>query len=114
MKLISFSFRKNMTPVADVVLDVRHLPNPHSDPTLRPLDGRDRRVQTYALRDQEELARMVRHARKALPDGTVAVGCFGGRHRSVALVEALAAVFSAEGETVTVQHMQLGNAGRSQ
>ena len=100
----SFSFRDGLPLDADWVLDARMLPNPHYDPVLRPLTGRDTPVADYLGRD-ESVQRWVADMRallgRWLPEivrenrsyVTVAIGCTGGRHRSVYLVETLAAAF---------------------
>lgn len=100
----SFGFRHGIPLDADLVFDVRCLPNPHYDPALRPLTGRDEPViefmnnTTDAQRMLEDIRRFVevwlpsfrRDNRSYL---TVAIGCTGGRHRSVYFVEALAKAF---------------------
>ena len=113
----SFSYR-NGTPLdADWVLDARMLPNPHYDPQLRPLTGRDRAVMEYLGKDgavqrwfadvRDLLGRwlpeIVRENRSYV---TVAIGCTGGRHRSVYLVERLAESFRPEWR-VLVRHRGL-------
>jgi UPF0042 nucleotide-binding protein len=100
----SFTFRDGLPLDADWVLDARMLPNPHYEPALRPLTGRDRAVAEFLERDERVqrwlvdvrgllgrwLPEIVRENRSYV---TVAVGCTGGRHRSVFLVEQLAAAF---------------------
>jgi UPF0042 nucleotide-binding protein len=98
--LISFGYKHGLPYDADLVFDVRFLPNPHFVDELRALDGRDRRIQDFIFTHAESrqlLERIQELLRFLLPfyrrEGkaylTVAVGCTGGRHRSVALVEAL-------------------------
>jgi UPF0042 nucleotide-binding protein len=100
----SFTFRDGLPLDADWVLDARMLPNPHYEPQLRPLTGRDAAVADFLARDesvQRWLADMRALLGRWLPEivrenrsyVTVAVGCTGGRHRSVYLVEQLAASF---------------------
>jgi UPF0042 nucleotide-binding protein len=101
-RLVSFGFKYGMPVDADVVLDARFLDNPHYVPTLRDLPGTSREVSSYVFSHPEALE-FVEHARNllsfALPryerEGkaylTIAVGCTGGRHRSVAVSERLAA-----------------------
>ena len=100
----SFSFRDGLPLDADWVLDARMLPNPHYEPELRPLTGRDAAVADYLGRDElvqrwladvrsllgRWLPEIVRENRSYV---SVAIGCTGGRHRSVYLVESLAAAF---------------------
>lgn len=100
----SFGFKHGLPLDADLVFDVRCLPNPHYDPLLRPLDGRDAAVIEF-LEAQPEVARMAADIRRFLNDWlpaylldsrsylTVAIGCTGGQHRSVYLAERLAADF---------------------
>ena len=113
----SFAFRDGIPLDADWVIDARMLPNPHYDPKLRPLTGRDAPVIAF-LEDQEAVRRFLEDVRaflgRWLPEVvkenrnylTVAIGCTGGRHRSVYLAEQLAAAFAA-GSRVLVRHRGL-------
>ena len=103
----SFAFKRGITLDADYVFDVRMLPNPHYDPVLRPLTGRDQPVidfldaQPDAQRMLNDISSFLRHwlpamARDHRSYVTVAIGCTGGQHRSVYLVEKLAERFSAD------------------
>ena len=115
----SFAYRHGVPPEADFVFDLRGLPNPHWEPTLRPLSGRDQAVADYfaANADVEEYYRQVaafldHWLPKMRSDTrayiTVAFGCSGGRHRSVYLAERMAAHFRGQGwEDVTIFHRQL-------
>jgi RNase adapter protein RapZ len=98
--LESFGFKHGPARDADLVLDVRFLPNPHYEPALRPLTGHDARVVAYIERDGrlgEFYARVIPLLDFLLPqyvsEGkahlTIAIGCTGGRHRSVAIAEHL-------------------------
>jgi len=113
----SFGFKHGIPLDADLVFDVRCLPNPHYDPALRPLTGRDAEVIGF-LEAQPEVAQMlgdigdfvarwlpsyIRDNRSYL---TVAVGCTGGQHRSVYFAESLAARFGG-GLRVLVRHRTL-------
>jgi len=101
----SFAFKRGIPTDADYVFDVRMLPNPHYEPTLRPLTGMDAPVIEYLLQ-QEEVARMLQQIQVFLDSWldalaqnhrsyvTVAIGCTGGQHRSVYLVEQLTALFA--------------------
>ena len=100
---MSFGFKHGVPFDADLVFDVRFLPNPHFVEALRPLDGRDSRVRDFVMKAEEsrELLRRLEdflgfvlpaYQREGKAYLTVAVGCTGGRHRSVALVEELEAV----------------------
>lgn len=101
----SFAFKRGVPSDADYVFDVRMLPNPHYEPELRHLTGRDQPVADF-LQAQPEVKLMQHHithfieswldalARDHRSYVTVAIGCTGGQHRSVYLVEQLAARFS--------------------
>jgi RNase adapter protein RapZ len=116
----SFGFKEGIPVDADLVFDVRCLPNPYYDPQLRPLSGLDAPVARFLDADPDTqrmvgdignylatwLPAFVRDNRAYL---TVAIGCTGGQHRSVYLVEQLAARFRAE-LSVLVRHRQLRQA----
>jgi len=102
VSLISFAYVKGLPKEADLVFDARFLRNPHYDPILRPRTGLDPEVGAYIREDQDYvayLARIVGLVDLVLPRfvhegkkyATIAIGCTGGRHRSVYLVECLAA-----------------------
>lgn len=100
----SFAFKRGIPVDADYVFDVRMLPNPHYEPALRPLTGRDEPVIAY-LQQQPDVTRMYEDIEQFLGHWleqlardhrsyvTVAIGCTGGQHRSVYLVEKLATAF---------------------
>ncbi len=100
----SFAFKRGIPVDADYVFDVRMLPNPHYEPTLRHLSGRDEPVVEF-LNQHADVQQMYAHiegfldhwlaalARDHRSYVTVAIGCTGGQHRSVYLVERLAAAF---------------------
>ena len=100
----SFAFKRGIPTDADFVFDVRMLPNPHYESDLRPLTGRDAPVQDF-LRQSVEVERMQKNIEDFLQQWiaaiqkdhrsyvTVAIGCTGGQHRSVYLVEMLAETF---------------------
>ncbi len=101
VNVTSFSFRRGVPLEADLVFDVRFLKNPHFVPALRPLTGQDRRVARYVLTQagaKKFLRLTTALLRFLLPQYTaegksyltVAIGCTGGQHRSVAIAEALA------------------------
>ncbi len=113
----SFAFKRGVPADADFVFDVRMLPNPHYEPALKALTGRDEPVIAF-LQDQPEVQRM-RSQIAAFLDGwlpdlvqnhrsylTVAVGCTGGQHRSVFLVEQLAKQFAQSWVTIK-RHREL-------
>jgi UPF0042 nucleotide-binding protein len=115
----SFGFKYGVPTDADFIFDVRSLPNPHYDAILRPQTGLDAPVQAF-LNAEEDVQAMLQDIRyyvaKWLPSFerdrdylTVAIGCTGGQHRSVYLVEALARAFKAMPHTpqVLVRHREL-------
>jgi UPF0042 nucleotide-binding protein len=100
---------------ADLVFDVRFLRNPHFHPTLRPRTGLEPEVAAYALDDERGVALLERlrdllqfllplYETEGKAYLTVAIGCTGGRHRSVAVVEALAPELKRGGREVNVTH----------
>jgi RNase adaptor protein for sRNA GlmZ degradation len=111
----SFSFREGLPREADLVFDVRFLDNPYYDPALRPLTGLDPAVQASIARDpvfEEFFSNLTRLVEPLLPrydrEGkaylTIAVGCTGGRHRSVYVAERLGAWLNGHGHAATVAH----------
>ena len=114
----SFGFKHGSPLDADYVFDVRCLPNPHYDQLLRPLTGKDQPVIQFLERQAvvlDMLGDIKGYIEKWLPcfvsDNrsylTVAIGCTGGQHRSVFLVEQLAGHFRALGQRVLVRHREL-------
>jgi len=118
VSLISFGYKYGSPRDADLVIDVRFLPNPHWVDELRPLPGTDDRVRTY-VKGQQTYREFMRRLRSLLgfmvpgfvAEGksylTVAVGCTGGRHRSVVIVDELAKFFRDKGMPATVDHRDL-------
>jgi RNase adapter protein RapZ len=119
---VSFGHKHGPARDADLVLDVRFLPNPHWEADLRPLTGFDRRVIEYVGRDgrlKEFYDRVLPLLEYLLPQYVtegkahlvVAIGCTGGRHRSVAIAEDLAANFRGdERYFIEVQHRDVDRA----
>jgi RNase adapter protein RapZ len=118
VSLVSFGFKHGVPIDADLVFDVRFLPNPHFVEGLRLLDGRDGRVRQFVLQHEEsrELLRRLSdflgfvlpaYQREGKAYLTIAVGCTGGRHRSVALVEELRGFIERLGLTPTLVHRDL-------
>ena len=113
----SFAFKRGIPVDADYVFDVRMLPNPHYESTLRALTGRDEPVAAY-LRQQAEVTQMLGDIQRFLDAWldalardhrsyvTVAIGCTGGQHRSVYLVEQLADLFASRWVTLK-RHREL-------
>ena len=112
----SFGFKNGPARDADMVLDVRFLPNPHYVPELRPLTGRDERIVEYVARGGklgEFYGRLLplldflipQYVAEGKAHLTIAIGCTGGRHRSVAISEALGSRYAATpGVVVDVVH----------
>lgn len=114
----SFGFKHGIPLDADFVFDVRCLPNPHYDPQLRPLTGRDAAVTDF-LRAVPDVLRMLGDIQRFVQDWlpaferdnrsylTVAIGCTGGRHRSVFFAETLAGEFAARDRRTLIRHREL-------
>ncbi len=119
LTVMSFGFKYGLPVDADLVVDCRFLPNPHWVPELRPRTGLDPQVSDYVLSQhgaKEFLDRYVELTRIVFAgyrqEGkryvTLAVGCTGGKHRSVAMAEQLAARLTDEGADATVIHRDIG------
>jgi UPF0042 nucleotide-binding protein len=117
--LISFGYKYGLPVDADLVVDCRFLPNPHWVPELRPLNGRDQVVSDYVLGQpgaQEfidgytKLLEVISagYLREGKRYATVAIGCTGGKHRSVAIAEELNRRLKDAGMQVAVVHRDLG------
>jgi len=119
--LVSFSYQKGLPPGADMVMDMRFLPNPHYEPALAPLTGKDKAVQDFFKPLPE-----VNLAEDKIKDWltfiwphliqerkryfTLALGCSGGRHRSVYMTEQIAAWMLEQGMSKPmVRHRELGD-----
>lgn len=118
VSVVSFGFRYGIPADADLVFDVRFLPNPHFVPRLRPFSGKDPRVARYIRsfpqtgeflrRIESLLAYLIPHyIREGKSYLTVALGCTGGRHRSVALAEVIRRVLQRKGYAAKVVHRDL-------
>ena len=115
MTISSFGYRYGLPPQADIVLDARFLPNPYFVTELRPKPGTDPTVSRWVLdhqvaRDFLDRARdlllflLPRYRDEGKAYLTVAIGCTGGRHRSVALAEALGNSLAVHGVHARVRH----------
>jgi UPF0042 nucleotide-binding protein len=113
--VLSFGFSAGLPRDADLVFDMRFLSNPHWDITLRPLTGEDERVSAHVAADPlyaptlDKIDDLVTsllpgYAREGKAYLTIAIGCTGGRHRSVAVARALAARLQAAGQNVALVH----------
>ncbi len=116
--LVSFGFKHGPPQEADILFDVRFLPNPFFVPELRPLTGVDQTVAAYVLDSvsaQEFLARLLPLLRFLIPqyqqEGkaylTIGIGCTGGQHRSVAVAERLRHLLQEQTETISITHRDL-------
>jgi len=115
VNLESFGYRFGLPPASDLVFDVRFLPNPHYIDELRPLTGLDPKLQEYVLSQQtcrdfrQHLDHMLgfllpHYQAEGKSYLTVAIGCTGGRHRSVSIVEDLSNSFPESGVILRVNH----------
>jgi len=115
VSLLTFGYKHGVPKEADLVFDVRFLPNPHYDEMLRPRDGRDPAVRAFVLENEEAQAFLYRltqlleflvprYAAEPKAYLTLAIGCTGGRHRSVAIAEELAVFLTSLGYPVTIKH----------
>lgn len=116
--LVSFGFKHGPPQEADMLFDVRFLPNPYFVPELRPLTGVDPTVAAYVLNSvpaQEFLARLLPLLQFLIPqyqnEGktylTIGIGCTGGQHRSVAVAERLRQLLQEQTETIFITHRDL-------
>lgn len=114
VEIVSFGFKYGLPIDADIVMDVRFLPNPHYIPELRPLTGKDEPVYDYVMSfpETEEFYQQFTTLLQTILPGyvkegksslTVAIGCTGGQHRSVALSERIGATLS-EDYRVNITH----------
>jgi UPF0042 nucleotide-binding protein len=119
LTVLSFGFKYGLPVDADLVADMRFLPNPHWVPDLRPHSGKDAPVRDYVLSQDgatefldryEGLLRLVfdGYEREGKRYALLAVGCTGGKHRSVAMSEQLAGRLAGNGVEVQVVHRDLG------
>ena len=118
LQLESFGFKNGLPNDADLVFDVRVLPNPHWRADLRPFTGRDDAIIDFLQQHQashdmlDDIHRFVQRWLPAFADSdrsyvTVAIGCTGGRHRSVFITEQLAKRLRDEGTPLQVRHREL-------
>jgi RNase adapter protein RapZ len=119
LSILSFGFARGVPRDADLVFDMRFLRNPHWEPALKPGTGLDPDVAAYVAADpayepvvsriEELLALLIpRYAAEGKSYVTVAIGCTGGRHRSVHVAERIGAMLRRGGFSPTVRHRDLG------
>jgi UPF0042 nucleotide-binding protein len=117
--VLSFGYKYGLPVDADLVMDVRFLPNPHWIPELRDLTGLNADVRDYVLSQEGaiEFIEQFHHLLQLVSAGyrregrrylTLAVGCTGGKHRSVTIAERLGALLCADGVDAKVVHRDLG------
>ena len=118
LQFLSFGFKHGMPNDMDIMFDLRCLPNPHWQPELRPLTGKDKAVADF-LDQQESINEMFNDIKvyvnkwlSCFEDNnrnylTIAIGCTGGQHRSVYMVERLADYFNQQREAVIARHKEL-------
>lgn len=118
--LMSFGFKHGLPREADIVMDVRFLKNPHWDPDLKPLTGMDKAVGKFIAQDPDYEAflsnlkslihpLLPRYKKEGKAYLTIAVGCTGGRHRSVHMIETLGAWLKDDGLNPHIEHRDLNN-----
>lgn len=118
VQLVSFGYPNGLPREADIVMDARFLANPHYDMRLRPMTGLDPEVGAYVETDPyfseffDRLAGIIglllpRFQQEGKKYATIAIGCTGGRHRSVHIVEKLASTLTQAGWRVTITHREL-------
>lgn len=116
--LISFGFKYGTPSEADMMFDLRFLPNPYFVPELRQMSGLDQPVADFILQDEQSMAFTAKLAEFLLyllplyeSEGryrfTIAIGCTGGRHRSVAIAQAMSKTLTENGFLVTTEHRHL-------
>ncbi|PJE36604.1 RNase adapter RapZ [Pseudooceanicola lipolyticus] len=114
----SFSYKRGLPPSIDMVFDCRFLANPYWQPHLRGLDGRDPAVADYVAGDPRfagffdrvlDLTRLLlpAYAEEGKAHLSIAFGCTGGQHRSVAVSERLAKALAEDGQQVSIRHREL-------
>jgi len=120
VRIVSFAYRLGLPPEADLVFDVRFLPNPHWVESLASCTGRDAAVVDYVFKwpvTQQFMEKlfalmeflMPQYVNEGKSHLTVAIGCSGGRHRSVAVSERLADFLRVRGYAVAVEHRDLAS-----
>lgn len=119
VSVISFGYKYGIPLDADLVFDVRFLPNPHYDENLRPLSGHSQEIRHFVLDSSQtrefmdHLTRLMdyllpRYVEEGKSHLSVALGCTGGKHRSVVLADELSAHLHQQGYRVGVRHRDIG------
>lgn len=121
VQVFSFGFKHGMPVEADIMIDVRFLPNPFYDPAMRRLTGLDEKVSSFVLDHPNTQAFwrawcqlldavMPGYVAEGKPQLSIAIGCTGGQHRSVAIAEATARYLERQQYHVTISHRDLARA----
>lgn len=114
----SFGYKRGLPEAADMIIDVRFIPNPFYVKSLKKLTGRNKKVQEYVLRHQvtnvfiEDFSRLIKglvpyYEKEGKNHLNIAFGCTGGQHRSVVMAETFESIFSGSGFQVAVEHRDL-------
>ncbi len=122
--VFSFGFKHGMPVEADLMIDVRFLPNPFYDPEMRSMTGLDEKVSTFVLEHPKTQefwrawcqlldAVMPGYVAEGKPQLSIAIGCTGGQHRSVAIAEATARYLERQQYHVSISHRDLSRANRT-
>ncbi len=117
INVVSFGFKNGIPLTADMVMDVRFLPNPFYIKSLKKLTGNSKKVKAYVLKQEESLAyikRVVEMVEDIIPsferEGknhlNLAFGCTGGQHRSVVVANEIAKIFRDHGRIITLEHRE--------
>lgn len=120
IEIFSFGFKNGLPQQADMVMDVRFLPNPYYLDDLRELDGRDQRVIEYVTASEESVIFIDKlydllefviplYQREGKSYFTIAIGCTGGQHRSVTVVNKLAEKLKNKYENISVRHRDIAD-----
>ncbi len=118
VELVSFGFKNGLPIDSDIAYDVRFLPNPYYDEELRPLRGTDKPVYDFVMRQPETedfynlFMNLINYSlpgyrREGKSSLTISIGCTGGHHRSVALVERMSKQIEAAGYPVNITHRDI-------
>ena len=118
MEIISFGFKYGLPREAELVMDVRCFPNPHSIPELKTLDGKDQRVRTFITKWPETPVFMEKtisllefliplYENKGRESLVIGIGCTGGRHRSVVIAEELCSQLHSLNRQTNLSHRDI-------
>lgn len=118
INIMSFGYKKGLPSGADMVFDMRFIPNPYYVKSLRNLTGNNQKVQSYVLRHEDTkrfiaaVSQMVNdmipsYIREGKYNLNLAFGCTGGHHRSVSVANEMSRIFQSQGRRVTIEHRDL-------